>query len=250
MQNDIYNIMKNLKLEFYRIQCRNWILSKYIGNGAAGRTFEMLLNKKEDNDSLPDYYGIELKTQMENSRYPICLFAMALDNKPLELKRLLNLCGYPDRDNPSFKAFRVTVVANKITHVGYSFSYKLEVDYLKKVVRLLIFNSSLILIDKSMSWSFQQLENRLQAKLSYLAFVIVKKWNLNNKIYFKYMSIRFLKLKSFQLFLKLIENGKILVSFHLGYHKKGTKYGQWYDHGTTFEIRSDDLLELFEEIII
>lgn len=121
--------IKKLQLEFYKIQCKNWILSKSNGTGAAGRTFEILLHKKADKLALPDYQGIEIKTQSEVSRYRIGLFSAAFDNKPMEIERLLKIGGYPDKRHPEFNVFHVDVFGEHKIKVGYGNSYQLKVDY-------------------------------------------------------------------------------------------------------------------------
>ncbi len=245
---EILKAIKKLKLEFYKIQCKNWIPNQGSGLGSAGRTLEMLLNKDEDQLILPDYLGIELKTKLERSEPYIGLFSMAFDNKPLEMKRLLKIGGYPDKQNPQFNVFHVSVSGNSRRKVGYRYSYQLKVDYLYQVVRLYIFNRYHQVIDWKMSWSFEQLKSRLEHKLNYLAFIPVKRWNLDGKIYYKYMRITFFKLKDFQTFLKLIEDGTIRVVFKLSYFKSGPHFGEFHDHGTSFEIKEEDLKKLFSVI--
>jgi len=247
---DINLAIQQLQLEFYKIQCKNWILSKSVGFGAAGRTLEILLRKEEDQLILPDYHGIELKTKLISSEPFIGLFSMAFDDKPLEMKRLLKIGGYPDKNHPEFKVFHVSVFGNSKTKVGYRYSYQLKVDYLYQVIRLLIFDRYDRLIDWSMSWSFDQLKLRLEKKLTYLALVPTKKWEMNGNLYFKYLDIKFYHLRNFDTFLKLIESGVIRVAFKLSYYKSGEHYGEIHDHGTTFEIQEQDIEKLFESIYL
>lgn len=240
--------MQQLQLELYKIQTKNWILNQSNGTGAAGRTLEILLGKPFDHLALPDYNGIEIKTQMINIHYDLRLFSMALDNKPLEMQRLLNLCGYPDRIHPEFKVFRMKVNARYQKKFGNQ-ACQLFVDYSSKLVRLLIYKNG-FLIETDMSWSFAQLKSRLEHKLQYLALIPCKKWTKNEQIYFKYFDATFYKLKGFDIFLKLIDEGIISVVFKLGYYKSGVHFGQIYDHGTTFEIESSNLECLFQKIAL
>lgn len=252
MKNEekIFRTITRLNIEFYKIQCRNWILSKSNGNGAAGRTLEILLNKKNDTYALPDFYEIEIKTKLIGSESNITLFSMVFDNKPLEIQRLLRIGGYPDKLHPEFKIFYLCVHGNFKKKMGYRFSYQIKVDYSFQVVRLCIFNRYGALIDQRMSWSFEQLKSRLEHKLSYLAFILAKKCKLHGQDYFKYLSISFYRLRSFETFLKLLETGIISVSFKLGYFKSGEHYGEIYDHGTSFDISKEDLEKLFEPIYL
>lgn len=247
MKRNMEEIIEKLNLEFYKIQCKNWIPSQGSGTSAAGRTLENLLNKKEDNQILPDYYGIELKTKLENSEPFIGLFSMALDNKPLEMQRLLELGGYPDKTNPEFKAFHISVDGINWKQVRNYF-YRLKVNYDKEIIQLEIINYGFHQIESEMSWSFMQLQSRLEHKLSYLAIIPTKKYLKNGILYFKYLNIKYYKLKNFNVFLELIQNGTIRVVFKLSQYKNGEKYGKIHDRGTTFEIEEKNLELLFDII--
>ena len=59
--------------------------------------------------------------------------------------------------------------------------------------------------------------------------------------------IHFYLLKSFDRFVYLLEHCKIKVSFKIGRFKTGTRKGEIYDHGTSFDLREDYIDYLFEE---
>ena len=65
MNQDILKKMQDLLKQFYRIQSMNWIATKASGYGGAGQTLEILLKKAIDRDILPDYHGIENKTNKQ-----------------------------------------------------------------------------------------------------------------------------------------------------------------------------------------
>ncbi len=248
MKNEIYEEMKKLKLEFYKIQCKNWIKGNGSSFKSIGETFEELLHKSKDNDILPDYNGIELKTKAEKSQPYMGLFSMALDNRPLRMKKLYELCGYPSRKNKNYKVFYAKIFANKKTNIGYRFSFQLNVNFELKIIQLLIYDYH-TLLNEDMSWSFAELKNRLEHKLTYLAKINAKKDKIDNQIYFKFTQINFYKLKNFKTFLNLIDNGKIRVNIKLSFHEKGNLLGEIYDKGTTWEIKEDDIEKLFQKII-
>ena len=52
----------------------------------------------------------------------------------------------------------------------------------------------------------------------------------------------------FTLFLKLIDDGKISITFRIGVFKSGKRKGQIHDHGTEFGIDEINLQLLFDEI--
>ena len=208
---------------------------------------ETLLKKATDRYVLPDYHGIEIKTKTETSHYPIGLFSCAFDNRPLEMKRLLNTCGWPDKRDPKYKVFYLT--ANGLS---YSFtrrhSFLLSANYEKQRLDFIIKNRWTGEDVTSMSWTYSELESRLTHKLSYLVIVTVKKDEVDGTTYFKYCNPIFYKLRCFRDFIELIEEGIITVSFNIAYYRTPERYGDYKDMGTTFEIGKENIDRLFVKI--
>lgn len=244
------NNIQKLKTEFYKIQCQNWIKGLESGTSSAGKTLENLLGKNDDNAIIADYQGIELKTKIIGSEPFIGLFSMAPDNRPLVIKDILNKYGWPSKKDRNYKVFFGKVNGLQYSNIGLFNSFKLEVDRPNQVVWLLIKNKYTEKVDKSISWSFEQLENRLQMKLSYLALIPAFKKYYNNEIYFKYHNIQMYNFKDLETFLALIENGLIRANIKISFYTAKEKYGKIQDKGTTFEIKEDDIEALFNKIII
>lgn len=129
---------------------------------------------------------------------------------------------------------------------GYKF--KLIVDRQKELVVLYIYDSNWKLIDTKTSWSFEMLKEKLERKLSYLAYVEAEKKRVNQKNYFKYDLPVLYRLKSFEIFLSLIEKGVIIMKFAVGIYKKEYRFGETYDHGTMFCIEPENLPMLFDKM--
>ena len=250
IEETIYQKMQMLKKEFYRIQSLNWVSAKAHGSGGAGQTLEALLNKERDHDILPDYHGIEFKTKYSMNYKNVALFSMALDNLPLRMQHLYDTYSWPSKTNPLYNVFLITCNSS-ISRCTRRHSFQLHVNYAKEVVELLVYdNYTGELVKDELSWSFKHLKLRLETKLSYLAYVDVDRmydW-FTHGAFFKYQDITFYKLIGFEKFLKLIEDGKIFVRFKLNYFKTGPLIGKLNDKGTSFEIPSENLKELFEEI--
>lgn len=242
--------IKKLKTEFYKIQCKNWIENKEKGTSAAGKILENLLLKEDDNLIIADYYGIELKTKLNYSEPHIGLFSMAPDNRPLAIKEILGKYGWPSKKDRKYKVFFGWFNGGDFNKVGLFNDFKLEVDRDLEVIHLVIRNHLTNNINKNISWSFEQLENRLNMKLKYLALIPVSKKIYFGKTYFKYHNLKLYKLKSFDKFLELIEDGTISVNMKISFYTSKEKYGKIQDKGTTFEIEEKDLEKLFTRIDI
>ena len=72
----MHGSINNLKNAFKVIHDKGYIKSNSNSDGSVGTTFEALLGNKENNSSLPDYQGIELKCTASIRSYPITLFAV------------------------------------------------------------------------------------------------------------------------------------------------------------------------------
>lgn len=92
------------------------------------------------------------------------------------------------------------------------------------------------------------LKEKLYRKLKLLCYVEVDKKLSNRDLYVKYKNYIYYKLKDFDTFINLLNNGIIKVSFCIGVFKNGNRCGQIHDHGTKFNINKDKLNLLFDKI--
>lgn len=106
------------------------------------------------------------------------------------------------------------------------------------------------LLQRKIYWSFDYIRERVLLKLNYLAIVNAWTNQINGWNYFKYYKIDFFKLKSFDDFLNLLENGKIKIVIKVGIYLDEKRYGKTNDHGCGFAIKSEDLLCLYDKINI
>ena len=246
----LINNIDELKKAFYKIQCMNWVKNIGKGYSSAGKTLENILGKKDDYDSLPDYFGIELKTKVDGTEPFVGLISIVPDSEPLLINRLLNNYGWPSKKDRKYKVFYAQVYGDKFIGLGYYYSYKLYVNYKFKRVELLVKNNFTNDVDNKISWSFEQLALRLNKKLSLLALFNVKKFYVaaQNEYYFKYYKMSLFKFKGLGSFLSAIENGFIRMNIKISFYDKGIYYGRIHNKGTTFEIFLDKFDEIFETI--
>lgn len=237
-----------LKEQFEEINKKGFIKSTRVGPTGIGKTFEDLLGKKEDNKSLPDFKGIEIKTKTSYSMRPTTLFTLTpRGNNNYEIKRLLNLYGYSDKKLCNAKVLNLVVCGNCYHCLGKNI-FKLRVDKNQEKIFLSVYDMNFDLIEEQVYWSFRELRDRLYKKLEYLALISAKKKSINGENYYNYNRIDFYKLKNFEDFVKLIEMGVISVEFHIGVYKTGSKLGNIHDRGTNFHIKECDLTKLFNKI--
>ena len=195
---------------------------------------------------IPDYNGIEIKTRRAYSKSRITLFTAVPDeSKKQEVERLKNTYGYPCRKDKRYKVLYADAYGNKKTFGGVKYQYKLDVDRINQKVYLCVYDRYDKLIEKEVYWSFIYLESKLLLKLQTLAVINVWPKKVNGWNYFKYYKINFYKLKSFNTFIDLIENGTIRITFKVDIHFDEKNYGKTYDHGCGFEIQEIDISKLY-----
>ncbi len=235
--------------KFLKIKNQGWIESKRKGPTGIGYTFEELINKEEENFPIPDYKGIEIKTTRKYSNRNLHLFTATPDGDYLfPIKRMLNILGYPDRENKEYKILNVGMNAKEFTYIGFYKKVKLFVNRKEEKIEVIATNDKGIPKEVNTSWSFEFLKQRLHLKLNYLAIVEAESKMINDKEYFYYNKIKFYKFINFENFIDQIEKGRIIVTFKIGVYKSGTKIGQIYDHGTDFSIDKKEIKYLFDNI--
>ena len=238
-----------LKKKFWQIRDMGYVKATRGGSTGIGKTFEDLIGKKEDTESLPDYKGIEIKTKRGYSKGYITLFCYNfLDNTPNPALRIKDRYGYPDHQLKNCKILQTSIYANKYTLVACKWWFKLKVAKDEQKIYLLIYDRNYNLREKDCYWNFCDLQERLETKLTYLAFAKAWPTTRDNEVYYKYYKMDIYKLKSFEDFINLIVAGKIRVTIKLGVYKSGPKMGNLDNHGISFDILADDLNELFLKI--
>lgn len=242
------NIIK-LKNEFKRIKAKGYIKGKFNGSGSIGRTFEEELGLNENGFSVPDYYGIEIKTKRAYSKSAITLFTAVPDGENLfEIERIKETYGYPFKKDKNYKALYIEAYGNKLSFAGIKYQYKIDVDIITKRVYLTIFNKFGDLIERNVYWSFDYLKERIYNKLNYLAVINTWTKKIDNSEYYNYYKMDIYKLKDFKRFLSLLEDGTIKFSLKVDIHLSENRYGKTYNHGCGFAINECDLPKLYDKL--
>lgn len=241
-------IAKRLLKEFKRISEKGYIKGIYNCSSSIGRTFENELNLPRNEFSVPDYYGIEIKTRRTYSKSRITLFNAVPDGEDLfEIERLKEMYGYPYKKDKKYKALYADVYGNKLTFGGVIYQYKLDVNREEEKIYLLVYDRKGKLKERKIYWSFQYLESKIANKLQNLAIINAWTNSVDGWNYFKYYKIKFYTYKGFDLFLKLLEEGIIRVTLRIDIHLDEKRYGHTYDHGCGFGILEKDITKLYEE---
>lgn len=237
-----------LKKEINKIKNLGWLECDKNNMGEPGLKLEKLLNRNPGNFEIPDYDNIEIKTKSSAVRKNITLFNTTPDSYLFEIKRLYGLYAYPDRNNLKHKILNKTIFCNKKTYIYNNTYFHLEVFREKKIISLIVTDKNDKILDNITSWSFDLLQEKLERKLKYLCYIKIDKYYFRNKMYIKYQNDNYYILKSFDSFIKLIDSGKINITFRIGIFDNGKRKGQIHDHGTSFCINEENLELLFNKV--
>lgn len=212
--------------------------------GNIGLTFENEIGKLPDSKYDPDFEDIEIKCSSRFSRYPLYLFTVAFDSNENEMIRIANDFGYNDPDYPEKKViFRN--VKNEISEDNkYNFAF--DIDKENEKIYLCVFDSKGELIERKAYIYFDTVKKHLLVKLKKLAYIKASKKIIDEKKHYRYYSIFLYKLKSFDTFLKLIENDFIEISIIARLSKSGEDKGRYRNKNIVFSIKKQNIPLLFE----
>jgi len=235
-----------LRKEFEKIKQKGAIKSLRKGSTGIGYTFETLLNKKEDKESKPDFLGIELKTKLGYSKSPLTLFHCApLRNKEYATNYLFNKYANKKLNNENVSILEREVYCEKF-YKNYNYGFKLSVDYYKKQISMKSYYKGKFL-EYVCYWDFDQLENILKEKLSYLAIINGYPYTYDNELYYKFFTMKSYELKDFSQFLRLIEEDKIFISIYITKNNNDSN-AKIDNHGYAFRIKNEFIEELFSKL--
>ena len=245
--------MKNsfieLNKKFLKIKEQGWIECKHKGDGSAGRLFEELIGNPENSFEIPDFKGIEIKTKYSKIEKFTTLFSYRPEGKYiLESQRIKDTFGYPDKDFPSYNVLNACIYCNRFTHVNENYLFFPTIDKQKKKIILNIFDINLNLVENDINWDFDIIEEKVNRKIKYLAFINADRKYEFGKVFYKFNNISFYKFKGIDSFLKQFEKGNIRITFKLNIYKHGIKKGQIHDHGTSFDLRNTEINSVYELI--
>ncbi|MFA7122802.1 MAG: MvaI/BcnI family restriction endonuclease [Candidatus Delongbacteria bacterium] len=217
------------------------------GNTGIGKTFEEACGIVENNFAAADFKGIEIKSHRDYSGSYITLFTKS-PTSPRGINTILRKTyGTPDAEFPEIKVLHTSLFTTHYnTHKG-GYNFKLEIDYENEAIKLLVQDKfSQEIVDDRAKWSFQAIENIIEKKLKYIAYITAKVEKKEDKEYFRYTDMIILTGLTFEKFIKLLKEGVIMFDIRIGAYKTGKNKGKNHDHGSGFRISKKQLSRAFQ----
>lgn len=244
-----HNNIEELNKLFLSINKMGFVESKFKGSGAAGKTFESLIGKRGDSKCLPDFKGIEIKTHINNVKYPITLFSCMPDtnevNSNYMLINFVKNCGHYGINNKNIY-FNSKIYVNNICFSLNHFT-KSYIDFKKQEIIIDFVSYDLELINK-MAWPIKKIEKIIESKIKTLAIITVNRIQNEESTKFKYKSIEYYEYKGNKSFIESLKNRKIYISFNLNLQRINNKNKLKY-HGISFVINIENISSLYRKIL-
>lgn len=234
-----------LKIRILKVLAMGWIDKSEYKAINAGILLEHLIGKPIDTFEIPDWGNIEIKCKANNFSEFILLFCATPDSTLFVIKNIQKTYGYPDKDIPNTKVFNTSVYGDVYQRKGNKY-FKLHVDDKNKRVMVKVCLKNLTIVDNTISWSFDLLQEKLERKLKYLLFVKAERKVVNRNLFIRYNKATLYELRSFNHFISAIKRGYIRVTFKIGVFKGTYRYGQIYDRGTSFDINEKHIDKVFK----
>lgn len=236
------NYVQDLIEATEKITAAGWHTSTRSGSTGIGKTFEDLLNKKEDNLATPDFFDIEIKTRDRMSNSLITLWTKSPSNPRGANALLREKYGVPAEKFPKVKALHVTVSGKNMTTSSlYRHNFKIRVDRQNERVHLEVYDQSNTLIDDSTYWSFEVLKKQIELKLKIVAIISAETKDTPNGKAYKYHDIHLITGLSLEGLINAIEAGDLKIDLRLGVYGSGKNKGKPHDYGTGFRISLKNL---------
>lgn len=239
---------ENMIAHFHQVQAMGWVKSRRRNNTGIGKTFEDYVGVIENNLDEPDLFGFEIKSHREESSSYVTLCTKAPTFPRRANAYLLNKFGSPSEENPIVKRLHTSMFADhKNTHMN-TYAFKLNNNRATQEVRIEVYDLHTgELLDDTCGYPYSILERIFATKLKNLFYVSAERRYHGNEEEFNFTQAEIYLNPSFNNFLQLIDDGKIMYDIRMGSYQSGEKIGKPHDHGSGFRIKPQDLPLLYAE---
>lgn len=239
------DVLQKFKEDFEEIRKMGFVESHRSHNTGIGKTFEDLVNIKENNKQEVDYLDeLELKSSREFSGSMITLFTKA-PSHPLQANTKLRLKF--GKDEGGLKILHTTISGDKFNTFLGKYGFKLEINEKEKKIYILIKDLiSDTLLDFDCYYTFEDLKKIIEKKCKNIAFINAKNKRKDNKEFFHFQKAILLTGLTFIKFLEGIKNGDIFYDIRIGVYRSGKNRGKTHDHGSGFRVRKNRIEHVFK----
>lgn len=218
---EYYSIINKLQ----KIKKKGYIKTHRAGSTGIGKTLEDLLGIKENNLPGPNARMIELKSARKNTTSLLTLFTKS----PLPRRTnalLLEKFGYRSVTNKKKRELHTTVSAKGFNKLKKKSGFKIAVE--REKIKLVTIRNKILGY-----WDRKTLQKSFEKKMPKLLYVKADSRRSGSKEEFWYNEAWLLSGFNFRNFVRLLQEGTIVVDIRIG---KYADTGKCHDHGTAFRV--------------
>ena len=241
MENKDFIISK-----FKEVKSLEYVPSNRANNTGIGKTFEDYIGVVENNLDEPDLAGFEIKSHRGASCSYVTLFTKSPSFPKRANAYLKDKFGTPYEDAPSINSLHTSMFANSYNTYMKKYSFKLLNNPVAKTILIGVFDlNTKELLDCSVGYTYQDIQKALTKKLKNLLYVTAQTKKEGGKELFYFNKADIYTEPSFERFISLLTDGKIMYDIRIGSYKSGPKYGMPHDHGSGFRILEANIRLLY-----
>lgn len=238
---------EKIKEAFYKVKALGFVTSHRRHNTGIGKTFEDYMGVVENNLDKPDLFGFEIKSHRMDSASYVTLFTRKPSNRDVKGNDYLkNKFGdnYPDSD---LKKLHTSVFADSFNAYCGKYSFRLEHDREQRRVYVCVYTlGGQSLIDKTVYYTYNDIEKALTKKLHSLFYVKAQREYMSDKTErFYFESAEIYTHPTLSNFLDMLDKGEIRYDIRIGTYQSGPKLGKPHDHGSCFRVKESNIHKLY-----
>lgn len=224
---------------FYKVKALGWIKSHRSNNTGIGKTFEDCIGVIENNLNEPDLFGYEIKSHRDESESYVTLFTKSPSYPPKGANAYLkDRFGEFYPNSTTLKKLHTSMFASRYNSYADKYSFRLIHSREEKRIYIGVYRlEDKELLDKSVYYTYSDIENALKDKLHSLFFVkALRRNNSDGTESFNFTSAEIYEAPSLDTFLKMLDEGEIMYDIRMGAYSSGKNFGKPHDHGSGFRI--------------
>ena len=234
--------------KFKEVKSLEYVPSNRANNTGIGKTFEDYIGVVENNLDEPDLAGFEIKSHRGASCSYVTLFTKSPSFPKRANAYLKDKFGTPYEDAPSINSLHTSMFANSYNTYMKKYSFKLLNNPVAKTILIGVFDlNTKELLDCSVGYTYQDIQKALTKKLKNLLYVTAQTKKEGGKELFYFNKADIYTEPSFERFISLLTDGKIMYDIRIGSYKSGPKYGMPHDHGSGFRILEANIRLLYSD---
>lgn len=232
---------------FHKVKALGWVESHRSNNTGIGKTFEDYVGVVENNRKEPDLFGFEIKSHRANSASFITLFTKSPSHTdPTKDANAYLKDQFGATNSNGEKKLHTSIYAHRGNKCRKKYSFRLIHLPDEKRIYIAVYDlKNGNLLDKSVYYTYADIQEALSGKLSRLFYVTAQRKFHKGSEEFYFDSAEIYMDAPLDQFLSMVDAGEIRYDIRMGTYGSGKNMGKPHDHGSGFRIKESNLIKLY-----